>query len=680
MDPLLMLSREIQHAFASHSQTVGVFFDLEKAYDTTWRAGILKQLVSWRIAGNMFNCLKDFLSDRFLKVRVGSEFSSLYRQEEGLPQGSVLSVTLFSIAINSLMEHVPPGVQSSLFADDFVVYCSGYSAVDVCQKIQVAINAATNWAKVRGFKFSTQKTKAIRFTRLRHREEIPTLFMNGSILPFEEEVRYLGIILDKKLNFNSHINDLAIKVKHRFNVLKVVSCYNWGADRTTLLRIYLTLCLSKIDYGCQIYGSASKTSLEKLDVIHNMALRICTGAFRTSPIDSLYVDAGFSPLHIRREELGLRLLSRILTSPQNPNYKYAKQPNDRSANRPRLPKPLEVRLQDSALDIGLLPCTIKEITPSKFPHWRKPPVDICEVKYKRSNPSSQSKAEFNAHINQHPQHMAIYTDGSKSSEGVGFAIITNGRTIKKRLVSRCSIFTAEIFAILTALKLIFNTCDPGSRIVIHSDCLSVLTSIKKLMPIHPLVREVQEWLILLHSRKRIKTCFCWVPSHVGIGGNELADEAAKEAVRLPNFHKIEIPHCDFKEVIRSFSREKWQQQWSRLNTNTKLRAIRPSVLPWQSSSQRDRRATIVLTRLRIGHTYYTHKYLLTSGEGRQPPYCNVCNTNVTVKHILVECVQYSQHRIANTLNGMSLQQILNDDTDVHKVLKFLKDIGLFFEI
>ena len=68
IDPLLMISREIQNSFAVQNQTIAVFFDLEKAYDTTWRAGILQQLATWNIGGNMFGCLKDFLSDRYLKV------------------------------------------------------------------------------------------------------------------------------------------------------------------------------------------------------------------------------------------------------------------------------------------------------------------------------------------------------------------------------------------------------------------------------------------------------------------------------------------------------------------------------------------------------------------------------------------------------------------------------------
>ena len=96
---------------------------------------------------------------------MGSEFSSPYLQEEGVPQGSVLSVTLFAVAINGLMEHIPAGVQGPLFVDDFAVYCSGSSAFEAVRKIPAAIDAASNEAESKGFRFSPQKTKAIRFTR-----------------------------------------------------------------------------------------------------------------------------------------------------------------------------------------------------------------------------------------------------------------------------------------------------------------------------------------------------------------------------------------------------------------------------------------------------------------------------------------------------------------------------------
>jgi hypothetical protein len=80
---------------------VTVFFDLEKAYDTTWRYGILRDLHDMGLRGNLPIFVSNFLTERQFKVRLGSTYSNLHDQENGVPQGSILSVTLFSIKINS---------------------------------------------------------------------------------------------------------------------------------------------------------------------------------------------------------------------------------------------------------------------------------------------------------------------------------------------------------------------------------------------------------------------------------------------------------------------------------------------------------------------------------------------------------------------------------------------------
>ena len=679
LDPLLIITREITNAFANQNQTIAVFFDLEKAYDTTWRDGILKQLTEWGIGGNMFFAIKDFLSDRHLKVRVGSSFSSSYIQEEGIPQGSVLSPTLFNIAFNGILEQVPVGVQGLAFADDFAVFCSKSTAVEACLKIQQTINAVTSWAANRGFKFSPEKTKAIRFTRRRRIEEIPTLFLEESILPYEDYVKYLGIYFDKKLTFSLHIENLVCDVKRRLNILKVVSNFNWGADRTTLLRIYQSVCLSKIDYGCQIYGSACKTSLAKLDVVHNRGLRYCIGALDTSPVDSLYVDSGLPPLSIRRQELGLRCMSKVLTSKLNPNYKYMMQPSDRAPRRPMLPKPLEVRLLSSAREANLLPPCVEEISPPKFPPWCGPPLDVCPPwGDKKNSCESELRNQFIQHSINHENQISIFTDGSKNSEGVGLSVISPQSSIKKRVSSIFSVFTAELLAVLSALIYVFNN-PTGSKYVIYTDCRSVLSSLENFNTNNPITCKIHEWLVLLANRKKIHICFCWVPAHVGIRGNELADVAAKEATRLAHVSDFKIPFMDLKRKIRDFSRDQWQLHWSSLNSNFKLKSIRPSVRYWPPPPV-DRRSSIVLTRLRIGHTFLTHKFLKASGAERQAPLCSTCHEVLTVKHILIECPRFTNYRRTNLLIGLSFNDLLGEDSPIERICKFLREINLFYDI
>ena len=142
------------------------------------------------------------------------------------------------------------------------------------------------------------------------------------------------------------------------------------------------------------------------------------------------------------------------------------------------------------------------------------------------------------------------------------------------------------------------------------------------MPLHLLVQEVQDWLVLLHSRKRINMSFCWVPAHVEISGNdERADKAAREAINLQSYSVIDLPYGDLKVIINQNVRNKWQTTWDSLTDNLKLKAVKPSVRKWDSSNHSDRRTSIILSRLRIGHTHITHNFLMKSGEDRQIPIC-----------------------------------------------------------
>ena len=80
---------------------VAVFFDLEKAYDTTWKHGIMKDLYDAGLRGRLPLFVQGFLQNRQFQIRLGSHISDVFDQEMGVPQGSILSVTLFALKINS---------------------------------------------------------------------------------------------------------------------------------------------------------------------------------------------------------------------------------------------------------------------------------------------------------------------------------------------------------------------------------------------------------------------------------------------------------------------------------------------------------------------------------------------------------------------------------------------------
>ena len=86
---------------------------------------------------------------------------------------------------------------------------------------------------------------------------------------------------------------------------------DWGADRIVLLRLYRSLVRSELDYACIVYGSARRSILKQLDPIHYQGLRIALGAFRTSPAQSLYIEAHEPSLTTRRLKCLLELYTEM---------------------------------------------------------------------------------------------------------------------------------------------------------------------------------------------------------------------------------------------------------------------------------------------------------------------------------------------------------------------------------
>ena len=387
IDPLTFLKRFIQTGFIENKQAFAVFFDLQKAYDNCWRGGIIRQLVQWSISGRMLTFLKAFLTDRLLKVRVGTSHSRPFTQEEGVPQGSVLSVTLFAAAINGIVSSLPVGIQGSLFVDDFVIYCKATTAAEACLNLQAGINSALQWATNRGFVFSPEKTKALRFTRSTRVEVIPTLTLGGTLLEYVPSITFLGVVLDSKLLFKLHIDNLVVRLKRDLNLLRCISSQDWGAERAVLLTILRSLCRSKIDYACQIYGSAAVSHLQKITTVYNSGLRVCTGALRTSPVESLYVDAQEVPLELRRAELTLRYMVKISGITTNPNSRYIFHPNDSFESRPRASKPPEVRLHNELMSLNVDQGGVCVRTTPRNPPWKIPPITSCHTLMKKSTAS-----------------------------------------------------------------------------------------------------------------------------------------------------------------------------------------------------------------------------------------------------------------------------------------------------
>ena len=186
--------------------------------------------------------------------------------------------------------------------------------------LQQCLNRIEDWTTRKGFKFSKSKTQCVHFCQQRKIHNDPAVYIYGSQIPVVAGSKFLWVIFDRKLSFIPHIKYVKAKCLKALNLLKVLSHTSWGADRTTLLHLYRSLIRSKLDYGSIVYGSARKSYLQMLGTVHNQGLRLALGAFRTSPVSSLNVEADEPSLWLRREKLSLQYAIRLATNPSNPAF------------------------------------------------------------------------------------------------------------------------------------------------------------------------------------------------------------------------------------------------------------------------------------------------------------------------------------------------------------------------
>ena len=185
-----------------------------------------------------------------------------------------------------------------------------------------------------------------------------------------------------------------------------------------------------------------------------------------------------------------------------------------------------------------------------------------------------------------------------------------------------------------------------------------------------MILKILERLHVLVTQMQKTVLFYWIPSHIGIQGNEYADTAAKAALDK-RVSEIAIPYTDCKKRINSLMRKKWQSRWDEAVHN-KLHAIHPTLGKFPGALQRDRRGEAVLARARIGHCHLTHSYLL---KGEDQPECIPCGSQLTVEHVLVDCVDFAIIR-AQYFNVRSMKQLFNT-VSTSLILSYLKHIGLF---
>ena len=222
-----------------------------------------------------------------------------------------------------------------------------------------------------------------------------------------------------------------------------------------------------------MYGSARPSYIKRLDTVHNQGLRLCLGAFRTSPVQSLYVEANEPPLDMRRTRLSLQYGVKLMSNEVNPAYSAVFQ-SDIVATyeaKERAIRPLGLRIERHLDGVGFHTHVIAPYTVMKTPPWKLivPTVcfDLCKYKKSDTDPILY-RLHYSELLESFADYTHIFTDGSKDGDKTAAAFICQSFEFSKRLPDKASIFTAELEAIVSALCYIKITTN-NNKFVVFGD-------------------------------------------------------------------------------------------------------------------------------------------------------------------------------------------------------------------
>ena len=243
------------------------------------------------------------------------------------------------------------------------------------------VNGLYEWSNNAGFNISPSKTVSLHICRKRNCTKMdPNLHLNNNPIICVEEYKFVGLTFDNSLTWKNHISNLILSCNKTLDLLKHITHKTWGADRVSLLRLYIMLIKPKLDYGCEAYSSACISLIESLNSIQNRAIRTDTGAFRSSPVLSLHAESGIIPLPTYRTIKTLNYFTRLLVNSNHSLYEAALLDND-DPRATKSPKSVLVRAKNLMEECTLELNNIFDEAPVRFPQWKIQGIHSCTQLY-----------------------------------------------------------------------------------------------------------------------------------------------------------------------------------------------------------------------------------------------------------------------------------------------------------
>ena len=276
-------------------QTDVVFLDFSKAFDSVPHLRLLEKLRYYGVGGRLNRLLGSLLQDRRQRVVVNGSKSSWVPVRSGVPQGTVIGPILFLVYINDIKSGVTSDMR--LFADDSIIYRTINTDEDhriLTEDLHKLQTWATKWQMI----FKPEKCFVMNITNKRN-PSFHTYSMRGTPLSVVRSWKYLGVIIDDKLNFNEHCEKT---LKRAYSSLAIIQRTLYAAPIECKKIAYQSLVRPKLEYASSAWNPQTKTKIKQLEQVQNKAARFVTKSYdRDTSVSALKSSLGWVDLERRRK-------------------------------------------------------------------------------------------------------------------------------------------------------------------------------------------------------------------------------------------------------------------------------------------------------------------------------------------------------------------------------------------
>ena len=649
-DQLFRLSQRILDGFQRKEHTTAVFVDLQQAYDRVWRKGLLLKMRDAGIHGKLYNWIKYFLVDRTIQTKINDGISSKQVLEEGLPQGSPLSCTLFLLFINDIKDILQ--TENLLYADDLALWHTDKYPMVSARRLNEDLLRLEKYCEEWKLKVNISKTVYTIFTKS-HKIAKSKVNIKYQEHPIEKDPNpvYLGVTLDSQLSLKLHTTKLKNKATKRLNLLKRLASTSWGANKNTLRQLYLGYVRSTLDYNLMLQSTSSQSTQNSLDKVQNHALRFISGAMRSTPTSACQIHTNIEPLKFRREAAVLEGVERYKRlQKDHPNRKLVEsaRPNLRLKKKSILDLAEDLqekhRLSENRECQSLFD---QDLPPHKELQMPQINLQLDTWFNKKDSDPAELLLAAQRTIDKYPEDcIHIYTDGSafKGTKNAGFGSrIQHPDKTCEEIFNSCgtnsSNYEAEAKAIDASLQNIAKHFKDKTKakkdIVVFSDAKSVLQALESGKFDNSTIRELMKTTDCLIAEHGVKLTLQWIPGHVNIQGNERADTLAKRGASCP---QPDVPTSieNTKQTIRANKKEEWMNEWASGDTGRVMFQHMTTPKPKDSINELKRNESVTIFRLRTQHVpLNSHLRRIGVTEDSSCPLCPC--PDETVEHHLFEC-------------------------------------------